>query len=59
MIGFLVQVWAQAPEKELGVRDPKPVGPFLGELIEANGRQDLAMTCQWSHIHSTNIPYIS
>lgn len=52
-------MWAQAPEKELGVRDPKPVGPFLGELIEANGRQDLAMTCQWSHIHSTNIPYIS
>lgn len=47
--------WAQAPGKELGVRDEKPVVPFMGELTEAN-RNDLEMTCRWSRIHSTNIP---
>lgn len=40
----MAQVWAQAPEKELGVRDAKPVGPFLNELTEANRRQSLEMT---------------
>lgn len=35
--------WAQAPGKELGVRDAKPVVLFIDELVEAN-RNDLEMT---------------